>query len=235
MGHSFCPWTRPKSAATLRRMPEPSATRSGAERAGGDDPRPTEWTFDRSFELGKDLPLDVLPPETIARLRAGGQTSPEELAMVQSAALADAGPLGKLVQAFLAAQPPPTTTAGETSAVQPGSPVGDGGLAVVPGSVRTYEWRWPGERKPTGTADDFEPATYYEALTGKRDPQRDFFITARRILKVGVWLIALGLPIGLVALAITAGQSGETLFVVGLAAFIVGMMFKASFPRTPFD
>ncbi|CAN5580697.1 hypothetical protein BH23CHL6_BH23CHL6_00150 [soil metagenome] len=80
-----------------------------------------------------------------------------------------------------------------------------------------------------------DPATYYEALTGRRDPARDTFVSARRAINLLVWILALGLPIGLTALTIATGQSLDTIVFVGIGALIVGMMFRSSFPKTPFD
>ncbi|HUG48749.1 MAG TPA: hypothetical protein VMP67_10105 [Candidatus Limnocylindria bacterium] len=188
----------------------------------------------RSFQFGKPLPLDTLPPETIERLRAGGEITPAELAIVQAAALRDAGPFGELVQAALSSQSEVSRSSGDSVDTAATPALAEGNFVAVPGGgVRTFEWRWPGEGGQE-TAD-FEPATYYEALTGKRDPQRNFFITARRVMNVGVWVIALGLPIGLITLAIATGQTLETIVWVGIGASIVGMMFRVSFPRTPFD
>lgn len=197
------------------------------------NPPLNQFELKRSFQFGKPLPLDTLPPETIERLRAGGEITPADLAIVQAAALSDAGPFGKLVQAALSSQAEVSRSAGDSLDRPAAAALAEGKFVAVPGGVRTFEWRWPGEGAQE-TAD-FQPATYYEALTGKRDPQRNFFISARRVLNAGVWAITLGLPIGLVALAIATGQSLETTIWVGIGAFIVGMMFRVSFPRTPFD
>jgi hypothetical protein len=59
-------------------------------------------------------PLDTLPSETIERLRAGGELSPAELAIVQAAALRDAGPFASLVQAARPAEE--TVILGRTAA-----------------------------------------------------------------------------------------------------------------------
>ncbi len=112
-------------------------------------------------------------------------------------------------------------------------PPADADVTVVPGRSQRWEWRWS-PQDATTPEDVDEPATYYEALTGRRDAQRDFFIRSRRILDRIVWGIALGVPAAIVALAIVTGQSLETVVFIGIAAFAVGMMFRHSFPRTPF-
>jgi hypothetical protein len=83
-----------------------------------------------------------------------------------------------------------------------------------------------------GTAT--EPATYYEALTGIPDPMRSFFVTARRVMNIISWIVALGLPLALVTLGIVAGESPETIVVLGLAGLLIGMLVRHTFPRTPF-
>jgi hypothetical protein len=202
--------------------------------SGSDDSAPVrELELSRSFHFGKQLPLDTLPPETIERLRAGGELSPAELTIVQAAALRDAGPLGELVQAVLSSGAGVSVSADDSLDAAAAAGPHEGNFVAVPGSARTFKWRWSSQTGPETAG--FEPATYYEALSGKRDPQRDFFIASRRIINAVVWAIALGLPIGLTALTIGTGQSLETIVWVGIAAFIVGMMFRASFPRTPFD
>ncbi len=191
-----------------------------------------KFRISRSLQFGKQLPHDILPPDTIERLRAGGELSPAELAIVQSAALRDAGPLGQLLHAALSRQAEASSsTDASVDALAAGVPA-DGSFLTVPGSERTFVWQWPG--KPGRDVVEREPATYYEALTGKRDPDRNFFITARRAINLLVSAIALGLPIGLTALAIVTGQSLETIVFVGIGASIVGMMIRSSFPRTPF-
>jgi hypothetical protein len=190
-----------------------------------------ELKFSRSFRFGKQLPYDILPPETIARLRAGGELSPLELEIVQSAALRDAGPLGELVRALSSQADVSSSTEASVADLAAAAPA-DANFVAVPGSVRTFEWRWRG--RPDGQTVELEPATYYEALTGRRDPARSIFITVRRVINLLVWTIALGLPIGLTALTIATGQTLETIVVVGIGAAVVGMMFRSSLPRTPF-
>jgi hypothetical protein len=102
----------------------------------------------------------------------------------------------------------------------------------VPGSVHRFEWTLGSEGPKPDDAP--EPATYYEALTGRPDPMRGFFVTSRRILNVVTWIIALGIPVGLVTLGVVLGESTETIVIMGIAGLIVGMMIKVSFPRTPF-
>jgi hypothetical protein len=102
----------------------------------------------------------------------------------------------------------------------------------VTGSEHRFEWTLGGE-EPKPDAES-EPATYYEALTGRPDPMRAFFVTGRRILNVVTWIIALGIPTSLVTLGVVLGESTETIVLMGIAGLIVGMMIKVSFPRTPF-
>lgn len=123
-------------------------------------------------------------------------------------------------------------SAGELEALR--SALGEPGAVVAQGPVRKFTWTWGGTSDPSDSGAAPKPATYYEALTGKPDPMRDFFITARRILNIGTWIIALGIPIGIVALAIATRQSFETVVFMGIAGAIVGMMFKTTFPKTPF-
>src|SRR5687767_3024561 len=59
-------------------------------------------------------------------------------------------------------------------------------VKLVPGDTRTFKWEWRGpdcndapKPKPDDLlSPDTKPATYYEALSGRRDPMRNFFITA---------------------------------------------------------
>jgi hypothetical protein len=127
-------------------------------------------------------------------------------------------------------------------------PPDDPNLTVIPGETRSFKWQWggndpaiyPATDQPTDPATksapgpDLEPATYYEVLTGRPDPNRDFFVNARRVINFVVWMIALGLPIGLVTLGIVVGADLQTIVLMGLAGLVVGFMFKTSFPRTPF-
>jgi hypothetical protein len=79
-----------------------------------------------------------------------------------------------------------------------------------------------------------EAQTYYEMLSGRPDPMRDFFVSARRMLNLVVTGIALGIPIVLVGLGIVARADAQTIVVMGVAGLVVGMMLKSSFPKTPF-
>ena len=119
------------------------------------------------------------------------------------------------------------------------------GVPSVPEDTRTFKWEWRGaDRNPTADEapppgdllpPDEKPATYYEALSGRRDPMREFFITARRTIRIGVWLIAIAIPVGLIALTVATGQSFETIVFVAIGGAIVGLMFATTFPKTPFD
>jgi hypothetical protein len=109
---------------------------------------------------------------------------------------------------------------------------GDRNIVIVPGSTQKFEWHWTGD--DTGHDTEREPATYYEALSGRPDPMRGFFVASRRLLDVTTWMIALGVPLGLVLFGVIKGASPDTIFFVGLFSLIVGMLFKHSFPRTPF-
>jgi hypothetical protein len=109
---------------------------------------------------------------------------------------------------------------------------GDPNAVIVPGSVHRFRWTWKGNDSTRDAGP--EPATYYEAFTGKPDPMREFFVTSRRLLDVVTWIVALGLPLGLVTLGIVTGASPDTIFFMGFAGLVVGMMFRYSIPKTPF-
>jgi hypothetical protein len=115
-------------------------------------------------------------------------------------------------------------------------PAADSDTETLPVSSREFRWELGGAAKPAGveTSPEQEPATYYEALTGKPDPNRQFFITARRTLNLTVTILALAIPIGLVALGIITGADVQTIVFMGVVGLIVGLMIKTSFPRTPF-
>ena len=108
-----------------------------------------------------------------------------------------------------------------------------------PEGGQTFKWEWrAGQNGPPpddALPPDTEPATYYEALSGRRDPMRNFFINARRVIRAGVWIIAIGIPVALIALTVATGQSLETIVVVAIGGAIVGLLFATSFPKTPFD
>jgi hypothetical protein len=121
-----------------------------------------------------------------------------------------------------------TFTLGNAPPVDPDDPR----ATIVPGETHTFEWKWPPDQEPSASSD--EPATYYEALSGRPDPMRDFFVRGRRALNLVVTLTALAIPIGLVTLAIVSGQQLETIVFAGIAGAIVGLMIKTTFPKTPF-
>jgi hypothetical protein len=114
-------------------------------------------------------------------------------------------------------------------------PSADSHTETLPVGRREFKWEL-GAAKPAGVEanPEQEPATYYEALTGKPDPNRQFFITARRTLNLTVTILALAIPIGLVALGIVTGADLQTIVFMGIVGLIVGLMIKTSFPRTPF-
>lgn len=188
-----------------------------------------------SFRLDGQLPTDVLPPETIQRLLNGGQPTPGELAIIRSAAMRDAGPLGHLLERMLSSGLVQETTESTTDAGSVEGPALDvpAGARLVEDSTRTFEWKWDGPKAEAELGR--RPVTYYEAFTGKPDPARDFFVTSRRILNVILWVLTLGVPLALVALAIATGQSAESIFFIGVFGLIIGAMFRMSMPRTPFD
>jgi hypothetical protein len=109
---------------------------------------------------------------------------------------------------------------------------GDANAGLAPGTTHRFEWTWD----PPGTApaSNRQPATYYEALTGKPDPMRGFFVSARRTLNAIVTVIAVAIPVGLVTLGIVVGADLQTIVVMGIGGLVVGAMLKSTFPRTPF-
>lgn len=213
---------------------EPGSPRSPTNQdppPAGRSTSPDHPALSFSLQFGRQLPNDVLSPETVERLRSGGALSAEDLKRLQSAA-GMPGLVGSLLE-----------TALPTSHIERGGPEGadvtaaaqfapDTNVVAMPGSVHRFEWTLGG-KQPERDAES-EPATYYEALTGRPDPMRGFFVTTRRVLNVVTWVIALGVPVGLVTLGVVLGESTETIVIMGIAGLIVGMMFKVSFPRTPF-
>jgi hypothetical protein len=197
---------------------------------GNSDQDKIVFNVNFSSESVKPLPIDVLSPEDIERLRSGGQLSADDLEKLRSATWADSRVVGALVDEIvgLAKRQDPDGT----DSTLPADLAGNPNVVVVPGGVQKFEWTWKGTDPARDTAS--EPATYYEALTGQPDPLRGFFVASRRVLNAVTWLIALGVPLGLVTVGVVAGASPETIFFVGIGALIVGLMFKASFPRTPF-
>jgi hypothetical protein len=191
-------------------------------------------TFDLTIPLGsvKPLPTGLLSREVIERLRSGEPLSVADLEKLRSATSADAGIVEKLMEGLLAAGFVESQDPGGADSTLPAGLAGDHNVAIVPASAQKFKWTWKSNKQARETGS--EPATYYEALTGQPDPMRSFFVTARRLLDVVTWVIALGVPLGLVALAIVTGQAPDTIFFMGFAGLLVGMMFKRSFPRTPF-
>ena len=110
----------------------------------------------------------------------------------------------------------------------------DEAATVVPGEAKSYRWQWGGQNAESGAEPQLEPATYYEALTGKPDPNRNFFVSARRTLNLVVTGIALGIPLVLIGLGLATGADLQTIVFMGVAGLVVGLMIKSSFPRTPF-
>ena len=191
-------------------------------------------TFDLSIPLGslKPLPSGLLSPEVIERLRSGEPPSVDDLEKLRSATSADAGIVGKLMEGLLAAAFVKGQDPDGADSTLPAGLAGDHNVVIVPGSGRKFEWKWKGNEQARETGS--EPATYYETLTGQTDPMRSFFVRARRLLNIVTWVIALAIPLGLITLAIVTGQAPDTIFVMGFAGLLVGMMLKRSFPRTPF-
>jgi hypothetical protein len=110
----------------------------------------------------------------------------------------------------------------------------DEGATVVPGEIKRFRWQLGGQNAEADGQPEVEPATYYEALTGKPDPNRSFFVSARRILSLVLTGIALGIPLLLIGLGLATGADIQTIVFMGVAGLIVGLMIKSSFPRTPF-
>ena len=132
--------------------------------------------------------------------------------------------------------PPPGTFTFKRSFTIGKPPPDDPGVKIVEGPTRTFEWKL-GPRAANADQPELEdqPATYFEALTGRPDPHREFFVTSRRLLNTVVTLVAIALPVAAIAVGIIGGADLQTIVLFGVAAAIVGAMFKASFPRTPFD
>lgn len=191
-------------------------------------------TSDFNLSLGsvKPLPGDVLTPEAISRLRSDRQLSDEEIERLQAAIMADSGMVGRFLSGLLATRFADARQQGAVAALPPLDAAGDDGLKTVPIGEQRFEWNWRGGTRDG--EDKIAPATYYEALTGRPDPMRGFFVTARRVLNIATWLIVLGLPLGLITLGVAIGESPETIFFMGFFGLVVGLMFKYTLPRTPF-
>jgi hypothetical protein len=179
----------------------------------------------------KPLPTDALSPAAIERLRSGEPLSAEDLEKLRSAAFAGTGTLGKMLEGLVAEG---LGSIQGPDGADPGLPAqaGNRNVVIVPARARTFRWKWKGDGPARATEP--EPATYYEALTGRPDPMRGFFIRSRQLLDVVTWFIALGIPVALVTLGIVTGASSETIFFMGFAGLLVGMLFRQSLPKTPF-
>lgn len=188
--------------------------------------------FNLSFSSVKPLPDGVLAPEAIARLRSDGQLTDEEIERLQAAILADSGMIGRFLGGLLATRFADARQQGALPALPPPDAARDDGMKTFPMGEQRFEWTWRGGA-PEGV-EKIAPATYYEALTGRPDPMRRFFVIARRVLNIATWLIVLGLPLGLITLGVAIGESSETIFFMGFFGLVVGMMFKFTLPRTPF-
>ena len=195
---------------------------------------PSVKAFDLQFSLGsmKPLPSDLFTADTLERLRSGGELSADEIAKLTAATSADSGMVATLLESLRAAGFAPVDDRSASVTPLQLERSGDRNTVIVPGSTQRFEWQWKGG----DTAGDSErrPATYYEALSGRPDPLRGFFVASRRLLDITTWIIALGVPLGLVLLGVINGAAPDTIIFVGLFALIVGMLFKHSFPRTPF-
>ncbi len=206
------------------------------ETGGGRDWQ--EHTLDFSFGSTKPIPAEQLPPDLVARLRSGQPPSAKDMALLRSAAGGEAAMASMLMGAMAAAG------VVRREDIEPGEmhpddvPIpaemaGDPDVMVVPMGGQKFTWKWNGESGSPREAGA-QPATYYEAMTGRPDPMRGFIVTVRRTLDIITWVIAIGLPVGLVVAAIATGQSSETIFFAGFFGVLVGLMLKKSAPRTPF-
>lgn len=198
------------------------------------DTEPFVKAFDLHFTLGsmKPLPGDLFTADTLERLRSGGQPSADEITKLQAATSADSSMVARLLESLGAAGFDPVDDPSGSVTPRQFEQSGDRDTVIVPGSTHRFTWHWRGD--DTAGDTEREPATYYEALSGRPDPMRGFFVASRRLLDVTTWMIALGVPLGLVLLGVVKGASPDTIFFVGLFGLIVGMLFKHSFPRTPF-
>ena len=189
--------------------------------------------FDLDYTLGstKPLPSDLFSADTLERLRSGGQLTPDEIETLRAATSEDSRMISRLFEGLGAAGFARVDDPSEGVPPQFKQP-GELESLIVPGTTQRFEWHWKGA-DVAGTSER-KPATYYEALTGRPDPMRGFFVASRRLLDATVWMIALGVPLGLVLLGVLNGASPETIFFVGLSSLIVGLLFKHSFPRSPF-
>lgn len=198
------------------------------------DTGPLMKTFDLQFTLGsmKPLPGDLFTADTLERLRSGGQLSADEIERLRTATSADSSIVARLLESLGAAGFAPMDDPSGSVTPRQFEQSGNRDTVIIPGRSRRFAWHWRGHDAAVDT--EREPATYYEALSGRPDPMRGFLIASRRLLDVTTWIIALGVPLGLVLLGTIKGASFDTIFFVGLSSLIVGLLFKRSFPRTPF-
>jgi hypothetical protein len=197
---------------------------------GGTPPSTHSFDFNASLGPAKPLPPGTLSSEAIERLRAGGSLSDEELDRLRAAVAADRGLVGTLLESVLAGAISEQQDVDRMGAAAPAGNSSDPDVVSIPISSRTFAWSPEQESPSTAT----EPATYYEALTGRPDPMRGFFVASRRVLNIVTWAIALGIPLGLMALGVAVGESPDTIALMGFAGLLVGMLFKSSLPKTPF-
>ena len=192
-------------------------------------------SVDVSFSFGspRPLPPGALSPEAIERLRAGRALSVEDVQGLRAAISRDSGIVGTLLEELLAAGLARQTDKDPSALPTDIDP--DPIIGSVPIGAYGFTWRPPSDDTEGNTTEPAtEPATYYEAMTGQPDPIRGFFVTARRLLNLVTWIVALGVPAALVVLGVATGEAPETIFFMGLAGLIFGLLFKFSLPKTPF-
>jgi len=204
----------------------------GGNQAAASSRTPNAFDIGMSFGSVNPLPPDLLSPEAIEHLREGGTLSRDDLEKLRMASFADSGIVAKLLDTVLAAG----FTEIQSDAHVDGTisaPAAEGPMVgSVPILAREVLWS-PQLTDVEGVAVT-EPATYFEALTGNPDPMRGFFVTARRLLNIVTWIVALGVPLGLVAIGVVSGETPDTIVIMGFGGLVVGMLFRYSFPRTPF-
>lgn len=71
-------------------------------------------------------------------------------------------------------------------------------------------------------------------LSGRPDPNREFFIIARRALGWLVTLTAVAIPLVLVLAGVLGGADPQTIVLLGIFGAIVALMLKSTFSKTPF-
>jgi len=109
--------------------------------------------FNLSFGSVKPLPVGVLPPEAIARLRSDGQLTDEEIERLQAAMIADSGMVGRFLGGLLATRFADARQEGAVAALPLPDAAGDDGMKTVPIGEQRFEWTWrggtpDGEEKP---------------------------------------------------------------------------------------